>query len=193
MSDFDTDKHPRGHASNPGAFSDKPNSEPEAGLASDPSATAFLNDVAGREDRIILRRTMRNIGIQSAGLTGTQADDMEAIFDADMTRVYAAAEALGQLKLGGLTGDDSADAWENGPRTWIAALTARALAARRLIGAPHGWTQEAYDTITRPWRSVVGPIHPDDEAIPASWSKHAAGSPPPAGPYLKLAAAIRGS
>ena len=32
MNNFDTDKHPRGHASNPGAFSEKPNSAPDAVL-----------------------------------------------------------------------------------------------------------------------------------------------------------------
>ena len=35
MSDFDKTKHPRGHASNPGAFSEKPNSAPDAVLKLD--------------------------------------------------------------------------------------------------------------------------------------------------------------
>ena len=39
-----------------------------------------------------------------------------------------------------------------------------ALAARDLIGAP-GWTQEAYDALTEPWRLAMGiPAHPDDTA-----------------------------
>lgn len=39
---------------------------------------------------------------------------------------------------------------------------ARALVTRDLIGQ-HGYTQDHYDTLTRPWRQVIGPIHPDDD------------------------------
>ena len=253
MSDFDTTKHPRGHASNPGAFSDKENSAPElllrpvphgrrsgingtVPIVGDPvwyidepasvvrvdggdgddatfmveltdgslalatgrelwmrkrkagSAPALLNDVTGGEDRLVRDQAIRNIGTQATALTRTQSDEMGALFIADAIRVYGASAALGRVAL---EGDTGADAGGNGPRTWIAALTARALNARHLIGAQHGWTQEAYDTITRPWRSVIGPIHPDDEAIPASWS--AAAAVLPDDPYLNLADAIRGN
>ena len=41
---------------------------------------------------------------------------------------------------------------------WGAALT---LVVRDLIGQ-HGFTQEHYDALTGPWRTVIGPIHPDD-------------------------------
>lgn len=40
---------------------------------------------------------------------------------------------------------------------------ARALVVRDLIGQ-HGFTQENYDLLTGPWASVIGPVHPDDEA-----------------------------
>ena len=48
MSVFVETDHPRGRAGNAGQFRDKPNSAPEAGLASGPSATAFLDEVAER-------------------------------------------------------------------------------------------------------------------------------------------------
>ncbi|MGH3499756.1 MAG: DUF6197 family protein [Nocardioidaceae bacterium] len=38
---------------------------------------------------------------------------------------------------------------------------ARALVVRDLIGQG-AFTQAYYDTLTRPWREVVGPVHPDD-------------------------------
>ena len=31
-----------------------------------------------------------------------------------------------------------------------------------LIGQRPGWDQDAYDLLTGPWRSVIGPVHPDD-------------------------------
>ena len=46
---------------------------------------------------------------------------------------------------------------------WVAAL---ALVVRDLIGQ-HGLTQAHYDTITLPWRTVIGLIHPDDPAVSA--------------------------
>lgn len=44
---------------------------------------------------------------------------------------------------------------------WGAAV---ALCARDLIGQ-HGFTQAHYDTLTRPWREVIGPVHPDDAPL----------------------------
>jgi hypothetical protein len=39
-----------------------------------------------------------------------------------------------------------------------------ALAVRDLIGE-HGFTQAHYDTLTGPWRTVIGPVHPDDAEV----------------------------
>ena len=50
---------------------------------------------------------------------------------------------------------------------WAAARDAAvALVVRDLIGQ-HGLTQDHYDTLTRPWRTVIGPIHPDDPEVTA--------------------------
>ena len=43
---------------------------------------------------------------------------------------------------------------------------ARALVVRDLIGQ-HGFTQAHYDTFTLPWRTTIGPIHPDDPEMSA--------------------------
>ncbi len=39
-----------------------------------------------------------------------------------------------------------------------------ALVVRDLIGQ-HNFKQEHYDLLTRPWRTVIGPIHPDDDHL----------------------------
>ncbi len=54
--------------------------------------------------------------------------------------------------------------------TWSAAWAATrdatwALTVRDLIGR-HGFTQAHYDTLTGPWRKVIGPVHPDDASLP---------------------------
>ena len=54
---------------------------------------------------------------------------------------------------------------------WAAAAAAArdaavALVVRDLIGQ-HGLTQDHYDTLTRTWRTVIGPIHPDDPEVTA--------------------------
>lgn len=49
---------------------------------------------------------------------------------------------------------------------WDAARgVAGALVVRDVIGT-HGFTQDHYDTLTRPWRTAIGPVHPDDEVLP---------------------------
>jgi len=48
---------------------------------------------------------------------------------------------------------------------WDAAwAAAAALVVRDLIGQ-HGFTQAHYDTLTGPWRTVIGPVHPDDAEV----------------------------
>ena len=42
--------------------------------------------------------------------------------------------------------------------------TACALVVRDLIGQ-RGFTQEQYDLLTGAWRTVIGPIHPDDKDL----------------------------
>jgi len=55
-------------------------------------------------------------------------------------------------------------AWD---AAWYAARDAAwALVIRDLIGQ-HGFTQDHYDTLTGPWRRVIGPVHPDDAPLPA--------------------------
>ena len=54
---------------------------------------------------------------------------------------------------------------------WAAAYHAArdaavALVVRDLIGQ-HGLTQDHYDILTRPWRTLIGPIHPDDKEMTA--------------------------
>jgi hypothetical protein len=41
---------------------------------------------------------------------------------------------------------------------------ARALVVRDLIGQ-HAFTQQHYDLLTDPWRTVIGPVHPDDKPV----------------------------
>ena len=55
-------------------------------------------------------------------------------------------------------------AWDAaGTAAWYAARAAAlALCVRDLIGQ-HGFAQQHYDTLTRPWRTVIGPLHPYDK------------------------------
>ena len=48
----------------------------------------------------------------------------------------------------------------------IAALLAAQ--ARPFCVPDTAWDLDAYDTLTRPWRTVLGPIYPDDPELPAS-------------------------
>jgi hypothetical protein len=53
-------------------------------------------------------------------------------------------------------------AWVAGEgAAWAARNAVGVLVVRDLIGK-RGFTQDRYDTLTRPWRTVIGPVHPDD-------------------------------
>ncbi len=86
--------------------------------------------------------------LRAARLTVDEAKAINAAWDA----AWGAAR--------GAAGDAARDA------AWDAALGAAvALVSRDLIGQ-HGFTQTHYDTLTGPWRKVIGPVHPDDEPLP---------------------------
>ena len=62
------------------------------------------------------------------------------------------------------------------PGTYYSSLSAARLAAMALVfrsevGTHPNWGQDEYDQVTRPWRTVFGPIHPDDARYPASWQQ----------------------
>ena len=48
----------------------------------------------------------------------------------------------------------------------VVQYAAWALAIRDLIGQ-HGFTQAHYNTLTRPWATTIGPVHPDDKQVTA--------------------------
>lgn len=50
----------------------------------------------------------------------------------------------------------------NGIVVWQATRDAVTGAAARFLIGQHGFTQEHYDALTRPWRTVMGPLHPGD-------------------------------
>lgn len=78
---------------------------------------------------------------RAAVLTEGEAERLRVTWDAARGAAWGAAR------------DAARDA------AWDAAW---ALAVRDLIDQ-HGFTQEHYNTLTRPWASVIGPVHPDDE------------------------------
>ena len=52
-------------------------------------------------------------------------------------------------------------AWDS---AWTSALASAGLVSRDLIGKGK-FTQEQYDILTIPWRTAIGPIHPDDAPL----------------------------
>ena len=85
---------------------------------------------------------------------------LDAAWDAARDAAWSAARdaALGGAR-GGAWGGAWDAVWEATCAAWDAAWSAVALVVRDLI------TTEDYDTLTRPWREVIGPIHPDDPEL----------------------------
>jgi len=70
------------------------------------------------------------------------------------------ARPAARLAAGEAVREARSDAWSAAGEVRSAAA---ALVVRDLIGQ-HGFTQEHYDELTRQWRTVIGPLHPDDGA-----------------------------
>ena len=92
-------------------------------------------------------------------LTGEEVRDLNAARDA----AWDAARNAAWNAAGDAAGCAARDAAWDAAR-YAARYAAAALVVRDLIGQ-HGFTQAHYDTLTRPWRTVIGPIHPDDEEL----------------------------
>ena len=92
---------------------------------------------------------------RAAEITAGDAEKLDAAWDAARDAAWDAAWDAARVA-----------AWD---AAWVAArdaarVAAWALSTRDLIGQ-NGFTQEHYDTLTGPWRKVIGPIHPDDEEM----------------------------
>jgi len=107
---------------------------------------------------------------RAAALAAARAAAWDAALDAASDAALDAALAAAREAAWDVAWDVASDAaldaaldaaWDV---AWDAALAAaRALAIRDLIGQ-HGFTQQHYDLLTEQWRTVIGPIHPDDAA-----------------------------
>jgi len=138
------------------------------------------NDAAGTNWQMIRQRLARIevTDVDLADTFGPQWDHIVALVR--RAAVLTADEAKRLDAAWVATWDAARDAaWDAaGAAAWDAAATAAtaaaaardaardaawALAMRDLIGQ-HAFTQEYYDLITGPWATVIGPVHPDDEA-----------------------------
>lgn len=104
-------------------------------------------------------------------LSGGELDRLAAAWGAALTDAWGAAEEAAWFATRYAARDAAWYAARYAPwaAPWAAARDASrdatlALVSRDLIGQ-YGYTQEHCDVLTRPWRSVIGPIHPDDQEV----------------------------
>ena len=110
------------------------------------------NDADGRTcDEVI--ELLRSTEITVVELAQTFGPSWETVVNLVHQAATLTAEQLDGLAAAGAAARAAA-----GAAAWAAAWAA---ATRDLIDQ-HGFTQEHYDLLSRPWRTVVGPLHPDD-------------------------------
>jgi hypothetical protein len=129
----------------------------------------------------LVRRAAVLTSGEAEQLLGAQFAASDAAWDATRGAAWDAAWNAARVAARDTTWDSARDAaWDaaraaawNAARdaaraaAWNAARdaacdAARTLAVRDLIGQ-HGFTQDHYDLLTGLWRSVIGPVHPDDK------------------------------
>ena len=97
---------------------------------------------------------------RAAILTSAEAKALDAAWAAAGAAAWDAARAAA----GAAAAWDAARAAAGAAATWDAArAAARALVVRDQVGDT--FTQAHYDTLTRPWATVIGPVHPDDAPV----------------------------
>jgi len=110
-------------------------------------------------ERLADARAAARAAARDVSRAAAQAAAVDAAVDAawDAARAAAWAAAMDAAQAAAWTPRRAAAvdaAWD----------AAGALAARDLIGQ-HGFTQFHYDLLTGPWRTVIGPVHPDDAEV----------------------------
>ena len=137
----------------------------------EPITAAELADVFGpqweqicalvlRAARLTPDEAERLAAAWAAAWDAARAAAWDAAWDAAWAAAWDAARAAAWDAAWAAAWDAARDA------AWDAARdAARALVVRDLIG-PEGFTQAHYDPLTRPWRQVIGPVHPDDAPLP---------------------------
>ena len=133
-------------------------------LEVEPVGEVFTPDPAGLPNKRagLVFRTVRELPATDA--LGPQGVHLVALIercaglaDDDARKLRAArGGAWGAAGAAGAAWDAARDAGAAWDAAW-------ALVVRDLIGDT--FTQAHYDTLTMPWRTVIGPIHPDDAAV----------------------------
>ena len=105
-------------------------------------------------------RTIRELDPTFAlGPQGAELDALikraKEITPTEVSSLYAARNAAWNAAWNAACGVAWGAAWD----------AARALVVRDLIKpGSRGWNKSAYDRLTKPWRTVIGPLHADDSA-----------------------------
>jgi hypothetical protein len=121
----------------------------------------------------LVRRAAVLTSGEAEQLLGAQFAASDAAWDATRDAAWNAARVAARDATWDSARDAAWDAARAAARdaaraaAWNAARdaacdAARTLAVRDLIGQ-HGFTQDHYDLLTGLWRSVIGPVHPDDK------------------------------
>ena len=102
---------------------------------------------------VLVRRAAILTSAEAKALDAARAAALDAALDAARDAARAATRAATRA------------AWDAARAAARAAAldAARALVARDQVGDT--FTQAHYDTLTRPWATVIGPVHPDDAPV----------------------------
>ena len=111
---------------------------------------------------VLVRRAAILTSAEAKALDAAWAAAGAAAWDAALDAAWDAARAAARAATRAATWAAARAAAR--AATWDAArAAARALVVRDQVGDT--FTQAHYDTLTRPWATVIGPVHPDDAPV----------------------------
>ena len=114
---------------------------------------------------VLVRRAAILTSAEAKALDAARTAALDAALDAARDAARAATRAATRAAWDAAR----AAAWAAaGAAAWAAACHAAGAAARALVVRDQvgdTFTQAHYDTLTRPWATVIGPVHPDDAPV----------------------------
>jgi len=113
---------------------------------------------------VLVRRAAILTSAEAKALDAARAAAWDAAWDAARDAAWDAACAAARDAARDAVVDHLRTRAATWAATWDAARAAtRALVVRDQVGDT--FTQAHYDTLTRPWATVIGPVHPDDAPV----------------------------
>lgn len=118
-----------------------------------------VDEAAALDAARVAARVAAWVAARDAAVVAARVTALDAAMDAAQVATWVAARGATWVATRDAAWVAALDA------AWVATLDAAVALVMRDLQGQHGFTQDDYNVLSCPWRTVIGPIHPDDPDI----------------------------